>query len=559
MSKKIPVSRLIYLIMAMCLLVSILLAACSGSASPTSQAPPSTTAPVTATQPAQPATTTQTTPSAAAPKTGGILKIGTGLDAVNLGNPPGQTTVQDTLTSKTCVESLGRYDAKGNMVPWLADNWKIDAAAKTITISLKKGVVFHDMTPFNASAVKWNLDHFFAAKRSELPAGSTAQVIDDYTVQLNLPIWDNTAITGLGYFAGPMISPTAWQKSAENDKDRDAWAVLNPVGTGPFQFVSWQKTVKQVYKKFPSYWQKGQPYLDGIEWYFFADPTVMQAAYLSKEIDMIYLLSPISAKDLKGQNANIVSLTSGLGLQMISVWYNSAIPTSPFAKLQVRQAINYAIDAKSIVDNLYYGYATAINQWAVPTSLWVNPDYKGYAYDPAKAKQLLTEAGFDGLRTKMLVLNTPDTVAVGTAIQGMLAKAGMTVDLDIADNARYRQLTSPGGSFEAMCLGSQRASEIDPALLFPRNLSEGGTIMNKTIIHPAEVEKALADAKAAPDQAAKLAIIRNLQKVVFGDYAIFMPLLVPSGIAAKQTYVKDDGLMTVEYTQWTPETAWLNK
>jgi hypothetical protein len=107
MSKKIPVSRLIYLIMAMCLLVSILLAACSGSASPTSQAPPSTTAPVTSTQPAQPATTTQTTPAVAAPKTGGILKIGTGLDAVNLGNPPGQTTVQDTLTSKTLRRKPG--------------------------------------------------------------------------------------------------------------------------------------------------------------------------------------------------------------------------------------------------------------------------------------------------------------------------------------------------------------------------------------------------------------------------------------------------------------------
>ena len=208
---------------------------------------------------------------------------------------------------------------------------------------------------------------------------------------------------------------------------------------------------------------------------------------------------------------------------------------------------------------MYYGYATALNQWAVPTSQWANPDYKGYPYDPNKAKQLLTDAGYAGLHTKMLTLNSPDTVAVGTAVQGMLAKAGMTVDLDVADNARYRQLTSPGGSFEAMCLGSQRASEVDPASIFPRNLSESGVIMNKTIIHPAEIEKGMTDAKAAPDQTSKVAIIRNLQKLIFGDYAIFTPLLVPSGIAAKQTYVKDDGLMVVEYTQWTPETAWLNK
>ncbi len=550
------VSKLIYLTLGMVILVSLLLVACTSSSSPTSQAPATTqAAPATS----KLATTTQAASPSAAVKTGGILKIGAELDAVNLGNPPGQTTVQDTAQSKTCVEALGRYDAQGNMVPWLADNWKIDAAAKTITVSLKKGIVFHDMTPFNAQAVKWNLDHFIAAKRSELPASTNVEVVDDYTVKLTLPTWDNTAIIGMGYFAGPQVSPTAWQKSAATDKDRDAWAVLNPVGTGPFQFVSWQKTVKQVYKKFPNYWQKGQPYLDGIEWNFFADPTVMQAAYLSKEIDVIYLLSPVSAKNLKSQNANIISLASGLGQQMISVWYNSAIPTSPFAKLQVRQAINYAIDPKPIVDTLYYGYATPLTQWAVPSSQWANPDYKGYAYNPDKAKQLLNEAGSAGLRTKMLVLNTPDTVAVATAIQEMLGKIGMTVDMDVSDNARYRQLTSPGGSFEAMCLASQRASEVDPAAIFPRNLSETGVIMNKTIIHPPEIEKGMVDAKAAPDQAAKVATIRNLQKLIFGDYAIFTPLLVPSGIAAKQTYVKDDGLMTVEYTQWTPETAWLNK
>lgn len=498
--------------------------------------------------------------SCAKPKatTGGILKIGTGLDAVNLGNPPGQTTVQDYVLSKTCVESLGRYDSTGQMVPYLADSWKIDATAKTVTVYLKKGIVFHDETPFNAQAVKWNLDRFFAAKRAELPAGSTTQVLDDYTVQLTLPDWNNTAIIGLGYFAGPMISPTAWQKAADNDKDRDAWVVLNPVGTGPFKFVSWQKTVKQVYTKFPHYWQKGKPYLDGIEWDFFADPTVMQAAFLNKEIDIIYIISPISARDLKAAHATIITLNTGLGLQQLSVWYNSAITTSPFNNLQVRQAISYAVNAKPIVDTLYYGYATAINQWAVPTSQWANPNYAGYAYNPDKAKQLLAAAGYAGLHTHMLVLNTPDTVAVATALQAMFATIGMTVDLDVADNARYRQLTSPGGSFDAMCLASQRADS-DPALIFPRNLSDSGVIMNKTIIHPAQIEKLLVDARTAPDLASKKAVIWNLQQVIFGDYSIFTPLLVPSGLATKQSYVKDDGLMEIEYTQWTPENAWLSK
>jgi peptide/nickel transport system substrate-binding protein len=548
MNRKLTVSRFAYLILVTCLLALAFLGACSSKASPTS----STTQP--ATKPATSATPTTT----AAPKTGGTLRIGTGVDAVYLGNPPLQTTVQDFVTSKTCVESLGRYDSSGQMVPWLADNWKTDATAKTITVTLKKGITFQDGTPFNAQAVKWNLDRFFAAKRAELPAGTTADVVDDYTIKLTLPDWNNTAIIGMGYFAGPQISPIAWQKTADNDKDRDAWVNSHPVGTGPFMFTSWNKTVKQVYTKYSGYWQKGKPYLDSIEWDFFADPTVMQAAYLNKEIDEIYILPPLSARDLKASGNNIVELKTGLGLQLTSIWYNSAIPTSPFANLQVRQAISYAVDPKPIVDTLYYGYATPLTQWAVPTSQWYNPNYKGYSYDPDKAKQLLAAAGYAGLHTHMLVLNTSDTVNVATALQGMFTKAGMTVDLDTADNARYRQLTSPGGSFDAMCLASQRADS-DPAMIFPRNLSDSGVIMNKTIIHPAQIEKLLVDARQAPDQASKKAVIWNLQQVIFGDYCIFTPLFVPSGICVKQSYVKNDGLMDIEYTQWTPEDAWLNK
>jgi hypothetical protein len=83
--------------------------------------------------------------------------------------------------------------------------------------------------------------------------------------------------------------------------------------------------------------------------------------------------------------------------------------------------------------------------------------------------------------------------------------------------------------------------------------------MNKTIIHPDQIETLLNDARTAPDQASKKAVIWDLQKVIFGDYCIFTPLLVPSGLCAKQSYVKGDGLMQIEYTQWTPENAWLNK
>ena len=568
MFRKVSVPRFTYLVIAICIMASLLLVACSNSSTTTpvtSKPAVTTTAATVAPTTTKPATTATTAPATSAaatsltPKTGGILKIGTQTDAVVLGNPPTQTTVQDTITSKTCVEALGRYDANGIMTPWLADSWKTNADAKTITITLKKGITFHDGTPFNAAAVKFNIDRFVAAGRSELPAGTTTTVIDDSTIQMQLTSWDNTAIIGMGYFAGPQISPTAWQKGGTTDAERNAWAVANPVGTGPFMFVSWTKTVKQVYKKNPNYWIKGQPYLDGIEWQFFADDTVMTAAYMNKEIDMIYLLTPIQAKNLTSQGANVVVLNTGLGLQMTSVWYNSILPDSPFTNLAVRQAVCYSIDYKTLVSTVYNNYATGVYEWAVPTSQYFNPDFKGYPYNPDQAKSLLATAGYaSGLKTTMLVNNDPTNVAVATAIQAMMAKGGFTVTLDVADNARYRSMTSPGGSFTAMCLASQRA-EGDPALFFPRNLSLNGVIMNKTIMHPAAIEDTLTLAKQAPDQATKVAYIKQLQKIMFGDYAIFDPLFVPSGLGAKQAYVRGDGILGIEYTQWTPETAWLNK
>jgi peptide/nickel transport system substrate-binding protein len=467
-------------------------------------------------------------------------------------------SVQDFVESKTCIESLARYDATGQMVPWLAEGWKTDADAKTITLTLKKGIKFHDGTDFNATACKWNIDHFVGAKRAELPGVKSVDVVDEYTLRITLAAWDNTAIIGMGYFAGPQISPTAWQKAGATDKERDDWCINNPVGTGPFQFVSRQKDVKQVYKKFAGYWQKGKPYLDGIEWNFIVDPMVQQASFRAKEQDVLYLLTPLIARDLKAAGFNITELKTGLGLLMYGIMPNSAMPDSPFANVKARQAISYAIDSKVIADTQFFGYAIATQQWGVPDGYWANPNFKGYPLNPDKAKQLVAEAGYpNGIKTKMLVVNTPETVAAATAVQGMLAKANINAELDVADNARYRQLTSQT-NFEGLCFASYRADS-DLAMVMPRNLSASGTIMVKSITHPDKIEKLLVEAKQAPDQQSKRAKIWELQQVVFEEYSIFTPMLVVLALAAKQPYVRGDGLMVVEQTQWTPEDAWLDK
>ena len=190
--------------------------------------------------------------------------------------------------------------------------------------------------------------------------------------------WDNTSIIGMGYFAGPRYHPLPGKRQVLHDKERDDWATKNPVGTGPFQFVRWQRDVKQVYKKFDGYWQKGKPYLDGIEWNLIKDPVVLEASFRAKEQDILYLLTPIIARGLKTSGFNITELKTGLGLLMLGIMPNSAMPDSPFANLKARQAINYAIDTKAILDSQYFGFGVATQQWGVPNGYWANPNFKDY-------------------------------------------------------------------------------------------------------------------------------------------------------------------------------------
>ena len=162
-------------------------------------------------------------------------------------------------------------------------------------------------------------------------------------MRINLTEWDNTVLSNLAQSLGMMISPTAFKKNGEE------WAAKNPIGTGPFQFVSWEKDIRTVYKKFDGYWQKGKPYLDGIEWVIMADPLTRMLSFKKGEVDVAL---SIAAKDMSGlsQEGYVVSRRpppSGV----LCVAPDAANPNSPFANLKVRQATQHAIDTKTIAQS----------------------------------------------------------------------------------------------------------------------------------------------------------------------------------------------------------------
>ena len=211
----------------------------------------------------------------------------------------------------------------------------------------------------------------------------SVEVLDDYTVKVNLKQYQNS-ILGSMAVSDVFVSPTAY-----NTKGID-WARYNPVGTGPFKFVSFARDVSLKFTKFDGYWQKGLPYLDGIENAVIQDPMTRAATFQSGDGNVISSADARTASDLGARGYDVISQANGYAVLLP----DSANPDSPFAKQKVREAVEYAIDKAAIAKALGYGFWTADYQATIPTGMAYNSDITGRLYDPQKAKQLLAEAGY---------------------------------------------------------------------------------------------------------------------------------------------------------------------
>ena len=192
-------------------------------------------------------------PTPSTPRYGGTLRIGEAWDGVSIGYPPKLVRAASNRQAAPAIETLFHTNETGQLIPWLAIGSNENAAAKTITLSLREGVKFHDGSDFNAEAVKWNLEQQMAAKVPATARFKSIDVLNNYTLRVNLTDWDSTVTSNFATTLGLIISPTAYKKNGEE------WCAKNPVGTGPFEFVSWQKDVRTIYKNFPTIGKKVSP------------------------------------------------------------------------------------------------------------------------------------------------------------------------------------------------------------------------------------------------------------------------------------------------------------
>jgi len=399
-------------------------AACGTSTTPApanTSAPSATSASAAATSaPAKPAVTR-----------GGTLRIGLDSDLTTM-DPHLSTAAVDRQVYQSIYNPLVRLDKDLTLKPELAEKWEFTDPT-TLVMNLRKGVKFHDGTDFNAAAVKVNFDRMMnpdtkSLRAAEISSVKEVQVVDDFTIKLILKAPNAALLAVLSDRAGMMISTAAITKYGKD-------LARNPVGTGPFSFVEWTTGDHLSLKKFDGYWEKGAdgqplPYLDAVTIKPITDATVRLTSLKTNTVDIINQIAPKDVAPMRASKDPILDEVTGLGWQ--GLYMNDAKP--PFDKVEVRQALNYAIDRDSLAKNVLFGTVTA-GQGPIPPSSWAyDAGINSYKRDVAKAKDLLAKAGQTGpVKFPCIIVNSPDAQLTGQALKEQIAEAGFEMDIQLLD------------------------------------------------------------------------------------------------------------------------------
>jgi peptide/nickel transport system substrate-binding protein len=332
------------------------------------------------------------------------------------------------------AEKLMEYNQQHQLVPFLAESVDVAKDGKSITFKLRKGIKFHDGSDLNAEAVAWNYQLAKDTKRMQYDNKLTRiEVVDPYTMKLHITTYTNQLIHSYGWI--PIFSKAAWDKAGGGNIEKSKeWARANIVGTGPFKFAEYKRDNYIKWVKNENYWQKGKPYLDARVVKIVPDAVTASAMMQAKEADLWFQPPAQYQADLEKKG---MLRGSGYGLPRM-IYLNNKDPNSKFANLKVREAVEYGIDKVAIAKALGYGYYVPLTMVAPPGEWGFDPNYKGRPYDPAKAKQLLAEAGYpNGFTAKLMAMSMPPWTDEVAAIKRYLDEVGIKVDPDMADPGRF--------------------------------------------------------------------------------------------------------------------------
>ena len=534
-------------------LVASLLAACESGTTSTSGDEATTTS-VESSVPRSVLECPQGPQSADTPQYGGTLVLIHDRPPSNIGAFFLKTGFADVQLARYALENLVGLDTQGNPVPQLATSWDVDDVANTITFHLREGVKFHDGTDFNADAVKWNLEMFKNGEKKDLEDIESIDVdaADPYTIVLHMTKIDVNFVQMLSFTcAGKMISPAAYELYGEEG------IKLHPVGTGPFEFESYEPSISLTYKAFADYWQEGLPYLDGVEIKFVTDEVTKYTSYKNGEANALYGVGIADAAELEalGHTISVRTMTLwGIAGDMKSA-------DSPFANLEVRQGIAYAINRDRAVGGVYEGFNVATDQLAIPDGQAWNPAIAGYAYDPVKAAELLSNNGITPetpWNVTFTYVASPLENDLWTLVQEDLAAVGVNLNLNGTNYAGWMEKATKGASGELVNFAlSYNGIEVQLGNSLTGNLSKDRTWYPDVVLSNA-FNAAYDGLSAAKDRDELETLYEALNKIAIDDDCVVVMVLGVRNRVAKAPDLHDYGFGELTTGEFLPERAWLS-
>jgi len=401
--------------------------------------------------------------------------------------------------------------------PGLAESWSFSDPT-TLVLNIRSGVAFHDGTALDAEAVRFNLNRARTDEKSNIKADvatmASVAVTGPMQVTLKLSAPDAAMPAILSDRAGMMVSPAAVKAASTGNLNR------TPVGTGAYTFVSWADGDRIVTKRNEKYWRANRPYMDAIEFAIIPELTTGARSVVAGQNDLIYQLPP-RQKVVVERSPNI-RIVTGPTLYVFQIFFNWGKP--PFDDVRVRRAFNLGIDREAFVKASLAGLAepAAMN---LPKAHWAydNAVAELYPYDVAKARQLLSEAGFkEGTVVEFGGYPDQDSVQRQEVLIEQLGRIGM----------RLKFINAPVAEAAAAFFGTEKrgsgllaawTGRPDPSQTYSLMFTKDAYFNAGRAPVPPELDQALKDSRATENIEIRRDAFAKVQRLVM-ENAFVCPL-----------------------------------
>ena len=418
------------------------------------------------------------------------------------------------------------------ILPDLAEKWTVSKDGKVYTFNLRKGVRFHNKPPVNgrelvADDVKYSLERFMAKSgfNTRFEPVTAIDVVDKYTVKITLK---EPYAPFLNHLANPSFCAILPKEAEVQFKDFNQTDAV--IGTGPFVLKSYEKGVKAVFERNPTYYMKDKPYLDGVVIEITPDAAARVAVLRAGKAELPHIwgwVSPEEARALKGTDL-VVTPHKVIGQGFIYMRTDQP----PFNDIKVRRAVSLAIDRKAWNEALLFGEGCidagpipcALTDWKLDASK-IDAAKAKYliGYDPNESKKLLAEAGQKSLTIP--IFHWPGYVVPWRSYYELaadnLGKVGINVELKPEEYGKYISTTALG-KYEKAAMGpSTPFTEVDD-YLYGRFFPELPT--NQSRVADAELSKMLVAQRREMDPKKRKQIVDDIQRYLADKaYYVYVP------------------------------------